>query len=240
MKKKPFFRFLWSFNSVVITLFILLGIGFLVFNIIGEILRNRKPAVITNVAADPEGREKWVLGTIQEVEGSPWILLPLISERKDLSASEPGMRKGLHSYSEGYSTPSRNVLFVNQETRDMHWLFSENAQLVTRIETVSRLPRYEKGRVADAILYHVVTTDSNGDGKLSSDDATDIAGSKTDGTHYRTIVKSVDRLFGVKTATADTFILLYQSNGRGYVSAVRIADMAVIDTKEMPQSERTP
>lgn len=238
--RQPLLRFLWSFNSVVITLFILLGIGFLIFNIIGETLGRKQPAVITNVAADPEGKEKWVLGSIQDIEGSSWILMPLISERKDLSVSDPGMRKGLHSYSEGYSTPSRNVLFVNQETRDMHWLFPGNVQLVTRIETVSRLPRYEEGRVADAILYHVVTSDSNADGKLSSDDATDIAASRTDGTAYRTIVKSVDRIFGVKTANPENFVLLYQSSGRGYVSAVRIADMTITDTREMPQSELTP
>jgi len=240
MKKRSIFHYLWSFNSVVITLFVLLGIGFLLFSVFGGLFGGREHPVITNLAPDPDGNEKWVLGSIQDIEGSSWVLMPLISERKALSAPDPGMRKALHSYSGGYSTPSRNVLFVNQETRDMHWLFPKNAQLVTSIEMVSRVPRYERGRVADAILYHVVTSDTNADGKLSTEDATDIAASKTDGTACTTIATTVDRVFGVRASRAGTFILLYQSHGRGYVSGVRLADMAVIDTREMPRSEETP
>jgi len=231
---------MWRFNSIVISLFIITIIGFVAFNVIKDAMKRKPPAVITNVAADPEGKERWVLGSIQDVEGTEWLFLPLVSEKKDVSLSDAGMRKGLHSYGDGYSIPSRNVLFVNQQTRDMHWLFPLNEQIVTKIETVSRLARYEKARIADAILYYVVTRDTNSDNRLSSDDMTDIAASRTDGTGYRVIAKSVDRIFGAKTANADQFILLYQSGGRGYLSVVRVSDLTVEETKEMPKSEKTP
>ncbi len=221
--------------GILLLLISVLGIGG--FYILKELFPHEPPTVITNVAQDPQGDEKWTLGSSEEIEGTDFVYIPLVSERKNISMPEPGMAKTLRYYEPGYFAPSRNILFVNKLTGEMRWLFKGNKQLISHIGLLSVRKRYDKDRKIDAILYQVITHDTNGDNKLDSNDKADIALSLPDGNRYKEVIRSVERIFGTLSIEGHEVLVLYQSEGKGYAAAVRLADMSVHRTKEMPKVE---
>jgi len=90
------------------------------------------------------------------------------------------------------------------------------------------------------MLYQVIGKDTNADNKLTSEDLADIAISLPDGTRYKEVFQSVERLFGAMIIGGQDVLILYQSKGRGYASTIRLADMSVQDRKEMPKIEQKP
>lgn len=122
----------------------------------------------------------------------------------------------------------------------MRWLFKDNRQLIADIEMLSVLKPYDQNRKIDAMLYQVIGKDTNADNKLTSEDLADIAISLPDGTRYKEVFQSVERLFGAMIIGGQDVLILYQSKGRGYASTIRLADMSVQDRKEMPKIEQKP
>lgn len=241
MEENRYFRFIWRINCVAIMLLLLSIMGIGGYYCVKEILVRDRPAVITNVAEDPKGEEKWTLGRPVEIDGTQFIYIPLVSEKKNISIPEPGMpKKALHLYGGGYFAPSRNLLFVNKQTREMRWLFKDNRQLIVDIDLLSVHKRYEKDRKIDAILYQVIRKDTNADKKLTSEDLADIAISFPDGSRYMELFQYVERIFGAMTLDGRDVLVLYQSKGKGYASTIRLQDMSIRDTKEMPKIEQAP
>ncbi len=233
MEQNRFFRIVSRFNGIAIMLILIAIIIFGGFNIIKELFYSRKPIVIKNVAEDPKGEEKWRLGSITELGGTDYIYLPLESEKKDVSVSGMSLAKsGMHEY---YFNPSRNILFVNKKTQEMSWLFKNNKQLINKMELVAKQKKYDNQRNIEAIIYQVVTRDTNGDGKLSTDDSADVAISYPDGSNYREIIKSVERLIGVLMLDDGELLIMYQSNGNGYTAKIKVGKGNNFSVKEMPK-----
>ncbi|MCP4986694.1 MAG: hypothetical protein GY928_11755, partial [Colwellia sp.] len=171
--------------------------------------------------------------------GTQFVYIPLVSEKKNISAPGQSFRKpGLHSYGRGYFSPSRNLLFVNKQTKEMNWLFNNNGQLITNIDMLSIQKQYDENRKTDAILYKIIKKDTNADGQLTSEDLTDIAISYPDGSHYKEIFQTVERVFGTMNLNGKEVLVLYQSKGKGYASTIHLQDMSVQDTKEMPRIDQ--
>lgn len=203
------------------------------FNIIMAMLHSNKPAVIKNVADDPKGEEKWRLGSITELTGTDYIYLPLESEKKEVPVSgEMFAKVGKRAY---YFNPSRNILFVNKKTQAMHWLFKSNKQLITALELVSKDKRHDSQRNIEAILYQVITKDTNGDGKLTADDSVDVAISNPDGSEYKEVLKSVERLIGVVMLDEKELLIMYQSGGNGLAAKVKIGKELNISENAIPR-----
>lgn len=241
MDDNRYFRFIWRINGIAIMCLVLFVIGFGAYNLIREMFSRDRHAVITNVADDPRGEEKWTLGSPQEIDGTRFVYVPLVSEKKNLQVSAPALSKsGLHEYAGSYFSPSRNLLFVDKSTRDMKWLFKDNGQLIADIDLLSAREEYEKNRKVDAILYRVIDRDTNGDRQLTSEDLADIALSNPDGTNYKEVLPSVEHLIGTMNLDGKEVLVLHQSKGKGYASTVRLRDMSVVDTKEMPKTEKIP
>lgn len=207
--------------------------------LVKEFFHHNPAAVITNVAQDPQGDEKWTLGSSEDIEGTDFVYIPLVSEKKNLSMPEPGMTQALYASRRGSFAPSRNILFVNKRTGDMRWLFKGNTQLITHIDLISVRKRYDKDRMIDAILYQVITHDTNGEKKLGLDDEVAIALSWPDGSRYKEVIRSVERIVATLSIDGHDVLVLYQSEGKGYVASVRLANMSVHSTKEMPKVKQT-
>jgi len=238
MEGNRFFLFIWRVNAVALLLILVFVVGFGGYNLIAEILPADGPVVITNIADDPAGEEKWSLGAPKKIDGTNFIYIPLESEKKNISAPVPALASGLHSYGGGYFSPSRNLLFVNKPTREMRWLFPDNGQLITDIDLLSRQEGYAKDRKIDAILYKIIKKDTNVDGQLTADDITDIAISHPDGSHYTEIFQTVERVFGAMSLDGMELLVLYQSKGKGYASTISLKDLTVQGTNEMPRVEK--
>jgi len=235
MEENRYFRTIWRINGVAIMLLVLFAIGAGVYIFSKEILHRNVPPVIKNVAEDPQGEEKWSLGSPREVDGTPFIYIPLVSEKKEISIPHPGfalMKVSGHNY----FSPSRNLLFVNRETREMRWLFRDNKQLIANIEMLSvSFKRYALDRKTDAILYQVIRNDTNGDKKLNSEDLADVGISLPDGSQYKDVLQSVEHIFAAMSLGGRDVLILHQSNGKGYASTIRLVDMSVQSINEMPK-----
>jgi len=180
MEDNRFYRFTWRYNGVVIMIALAGIIAFIACNSVKEIWNTRPTQVITNVAEDPSGQEKWRLGYPQQIEGAAYLYIPLISEREDIKLREIN-RKAAHSYgSEGYSNPTRNILFVNTARNEMKWLFPGNNLLITQVQLLPQ-SSYRNNRRVEAIMYQVMQKDTDGDKKLTIDDDRVIAFSMPDG-----------------------------------------------------------
>jgi hypothetical protein len=236
MGENRFFKIVWRINGVAIMFLLFIVIGVAAYHFIKEIFPEDAPAVITNVADDPQGEEKWTIGSPKEIEGTNFIYIPLVSEKKNISIPEPGLNKAMLS-TYGYFAPSRNLLFVNKQTREMKWLFKGNKQLIAHIDMLSVRQEYDRGRKIDAILYQVIVKDTNSDKQLNSEDLADVAISLPDGSRYKEVLQSVEHIFGAMSIGKSYHL---QSKGRGYASTIRLQDMSVIETKEMPKIEQTP
>lgn len=240
MEENRFYRFVWRVNGVAIMLLLVLAIGAGGYSIIREILQiGKHQPIITNVAADPKGEEKWKLGSPQGIDGTAFIYMPLESENKSVDVLIPnlGSMVAKRAYG-GYFSPSRNILFINSQTRDMKWLFNDNKQLIANMQMLSVQKRNEENREIDAILYQVISKDTNGDKKLTAEDIANIAISNPDGSGYKEVIQSVDQLMGSMSIKGREVLVLYQSKGKGYAATISLQDMTVRDTKEMPRVEQ--
>jgi hypothetical protein len=233
MEENRFFKFIWRLNGVAIMLLLLFLMVVAGYHCVKEILPRRRPVAVINVAEDPKGEEKWTLGNPQDIDGTPFIYIPLVSEKKEINIAKPGMvNKALRSYDGGHS---KNLLFLNKQTGEMKWLFKDNRQLVTNTNLLSLEKRYDKERKIEAILYHVIAKDTNGDKKLTSEDSADIGISYPDGSHYKELFQDVERIFGASVLGGREILVLYQSKGKGYASTILLQDMSIREKKEMPK-----
>lgn len=216
----------------------LLGmIAVALYNIVRELLHTRPPQVIRNVADDPSGEEKWRLGHPQQIEGTSFVYIPLISEQEDIKLRDVRHKGSLHSYGgEAYSNPTRNILFVNMERNEMKWLFPTNGQLVTQVQMLpENAYNDDKKRSTKAILYQVVQKDTDGDKRLTVDDDTVIAFSLPDGSKYKDVLSSAERLIDATLLENKTLFLMYQTKGVGYASTLRLGDFATVKKVELPK-----
>ena len=232
MDENRFFKFVWRLNGIAIMLLLL----FALYSVGHELIRQMRqrpsaPAVITNVAQDKTGEEKWSLGYPREIEGTDYIYVPLGSQIKKIPASGSG---GIGVVRNSDTATTRNLLFVNGQTREMRWLFKGNNQLIENIEEMPQ-PRYREKDKVEALLYTLIRRDTNGDKKLTLDDQSDLAVSLPDGSHYKEIVRSVEDVIATMVPNGSEIVLLYQSGGKGYMSTIRLQDMSIQETKEIPK-----
>ncbi|MBI5446511.1 MAG: hypothetical protein HY900_35510 [Deltaproteobacteria bacterium] len=172
-----------------------------------------------------------------DVPGTDYVCIPLLSEKKGVDVPTPVLGSGIHSYSGGYAPQSRNLLFLNRKTAEMKWLFPNNRQLITEIEMLSPPQEADKGRKVDAILYRVITEDTNGDMQLTSADAAAVTASTPDGSRYKYLFGPDARVIGAMDVGDQRGIVLYQLNGRGYASILDLSGLSIIATREIPKSE---
>ena len=208
------------------------------YSLAKEILRNRPPQVIRNVAEDPSGQEKWRLGYPQQIAGTTYIYIPLVSELEYVKLRELNLKKEFHSYGSNqdiYSSPTRNILFVNSANNVMKWLFPTNNQLISQVRLLSKSPYDGSKRTVDAIMYEVIQKDTNGDKKLTVDDANVIAFSLPDGSKYKEVLSAADRLIDVMLLENKSVFIMYQTQGAGYLTTLRLSDFTPISRSELPK-----
>lgn len=232
MEDSKFFKFVWRFNGIAIMVTIIVAIVTMAGSILGGFWKKNEP-IIANVANDPDGQEKWRLGYAQKIRGRV-VVIPLVSERKYVKVGVPGMKSALHSYGDSYS--GRNLLFIDGESNQSKWLFPTNNQMITSCKFLPKDDEY-KNKDVNFIVYEIVTEDTNGDKKLTSDDTASIAVSSFDGSNYKVIAPKVNRLIDVSQISNDRILMIYQKNKIGYSATYSIAGFSLLDQKELPKTQ---
>jgi hypothetical protein len=194
------------------------------YTIFKESTKKKEVRNIVNVTDEATVDEKWKLGYLRNVDGTPYVMVPLHTDQSYA-----------HSYYSKSSNSTRNYLFINSKTNDKKWLFDTNEYLIINDEFLSEKSYREDSRVIRAILYHVVKSDTNRDKKLTNEDASDVLISKPGGGGLKSILLGLDIFIGHRTLDKDTLLLVYQKKGVGYSATLSIKNLELSNVSELPR-----
>lgn len=226
MEQNRFFRILWRFNAVVISLVGIVSFVCLLFGgyqIFKDITRKSSSQNIVNIETSDEVKIDWHLGSSEKIKGHSVLKIPLFSGQK---------------YSQSYYSKSvkssRNYLFINTETDSKHWLFSHNDYLVESAEELG-LGGCQSQKISLAIIYEVIKSDTNIDMRLTNSDLKTLAISKPDGTNYIELVTELDDVIDYDVVNDNLVYVLYKKNDVVYSASINLSNFAVQNETEIPK-----
>lgn len=229
MEENRFFKWIWRINNIAVFIGL---IGFFYLFYKNEIQRNsyNEPReVITSVAEDPKGLEKWVLEENHEAYDSDYILLSLVSKNNKIKRINQ-----ISSYSKGryYSDTAKNILFINTKENSSSWLFKGNSQLILRYHSLLSPKKEINTKV---IYYEVIDKDTNGDKVITEDDKSNFAVSEMSGMNYKVIVSGMEKQITLKMIDKDTLHLVYQKEAKGYSLKLDVNSFKILSNELLPK-----
>jgi len=239
LENSKFFNWVWRLNGLIILASLFIALAFIAYLSISELSRQMPEAhIITNVADDPRGQEKWVLGSSKEFHDSDYIAIPLVSEREEVESDAAAFySRDSYRYD---SRASKNVLFINGKTNDSKWLFPSNDQLINNFGSFPQGYEYIRESNKEIfIFYQVINSDTNNDGVLTKDDKQNLAVSKISGLNYKVIIENVDRIISKDIVGLNDLIIVYQKLGVGYAMKLSATDFKIISNIELPKVGNT-
>jgi hypothetical protein len=205
-----FFYFVWQFNALAIAgaavVCVLLGV-YAVVTIFNQKTRPRRVTNVVNVGEQENISEEFTLGNPTTIAGAQYVRVPLY-RGQSFSTS------GSSLYSKSSEQNVVNYLFLNFSSNESRWLFENAGQLLISSQLLSNKLKTmpDEQSVTVGIVYSVVERDSNGDNRLTGNDAISLAASAVDGTNYRKLIEGIERLYSVQQIADDRLLVLYQKN----------------------------
>ena len=156
-------------------------LAFAGYGIIRDVTRERNTHNTVNVQDENDIKEKWQLGYMSNIQGSPYVMIPLNSEQSYAQ-----------SYSSKSSSSTRNYLFINSLNNEKHWLFGNNDYLIAETDLLSEKEYDSDKREIRAIIYKIVKSDTHDDKSLTNDDLQTVGLSLPSGRGYKEILDKID------------------------------------------------
>jgi len=243
MEENKFFKWLWRINAIGLFLILCAGL----FSFINEQIRRSHrldipPEPISSLAEDPKGVEKWVLQSREEMLGTPYFMLALVSKYNKVKAKDKSYYATTNNLAYYHQNVAKNILFINSENSKASWMFKTNNQLIVQYESLlnnSRTPYYvqveRKESKAKLIYYKIIDRDTNGDKIITMEDKQSFAVSKVSGKGYKVIVRNIESIINMKYNKNNEMYLVYQKEGMGYMLRLNIETLEVIDNIVLPK-----
>jgi hypothetical protein len=155
-------------------------------------------------AANPKGRSTILLeiGRVERIVGTETEMIPLEAREKG-----SGFSSGPN-----YRAETRNLSFVSAQAPKARWLFDKQSNLILVFSQLRPRPDVvgnDKSRT-EAIYVEYVDQDTNGDGRLSADDHSNVALTKADGTVMVKVLAGVNRVLSYDVDGERKFSIIYQ------------------------------
>jgi hypothetical protein len=231
MRTSRVFRVIWRIDGVLLLLaFLLLG-GAALVAVISTALRDHRTDTPPPVAVAQHG-EQLFFGSVEQVEGSPFVLLPLEVRRhgSKLSSGSP------------YEGSTRNLLFYDVATGSAHWLRADHGALIVehellRMHGAAQHPwdRGEKGDPVRWIRYELVTADTDRDGSVTAEDAHDVAVSGPGGEGFAAVVGGVDEVLGYAPVHDGTLTVFFRRSQEEFAGVIDLAAKKLRRTVSLPK-----
>ena len=223
---KPF-RIIGRINSILILLGGLLVIGILGYALY-QIVKSHTGEIRTTDIVNTEPGEsievQLELGSFEQLPGITYWWAPVMSTQNYRYSSY-----------DKETTAIRNYLFVNALDKSSHWLVPNNRSLFLKAGPLLYKTDNSSPESADWLQYDVVKSDTNQDGRLTSEDEKTIAVSRVTGENYRELIQNVSRVLGSTLRDKDTLLFFYTVEKQGYVAEIRLSDQTVTLTKALPK-----
>lgn len=227
------FRWLWRFNAVVFAFAGTLLIAVLVFALYEiidrELLRERRSFDLSSSSGDIQEDGTHIFGEPDEVRGTDIVVVPL----------RPG-RLGLRSDQQGLPTfrqvrTAHNLLFIDARSNARRWLLPDDRSLIFDFASFPTAGWSRGGAVpARAIVYNVIKSDTNADGKLGPGDLITFAISKVDGTGHTELISNISTIFGTTSASENWIVVAYEQKGVAHIATIDLEQSAIVSAEPAP------
>ena len=230
MEENKFFKLVWRFNGLLISIAGILAVCVLVFvafKLVRDITSERNTRNVINVSANAEVKENWRLGKFIEINDKQVLMIPLYSDQ---------------SFDRAYYSKStksiRNYLFIDTSDYSQNWIFDKSENLITRSELL-RLGDYNSAspNPVVAILYELVQQDTDNDVRLSAQDISTIAISNPSGSSFKVLIEEVDSIVDFSLLSESELFLVYQKGGVSYSSVLNVTNGEVVKTTKLTMTD---
>lgn len=210
MRASRFFRIVWRVNAlfllaaglaVVVLLLVALGAG------VAALVRDHR-AEPEPVAVVPERGESLFLGRVEEVDGTPYVVLPLLAGERD----GPGFSSG------SSDREQRNLLFHDVEKGASRWLLPAHTTRIREFvlvredgkETQAGYGADEPGKPVRWIRYELGPAASGDD---DGSDRTTLAVSGPSGSDLTRVLEGVDEILGFGPLRGTRQVVFFRRGG---------------------------
>lgn len=206
---------------VVIGFFVLIVFGYGGYQVGRYFLRERTINDLANAEGQKDNNLKMSLGNFRELEGTPYLIAPVNSQKNYRQSSYEKKPLNIHNY-----------LFVNGNDKSARQLVRENNFLFLNAQEVVLERRADK--IVRGMWYKVVKADTNNDTRLDDKDKKTIAVSDVSGSDYTEVIDEVDRFLGSHQKTSTTLLVFYEFDGREYVGEIDILKRVLVEKVVLP------
>ncbi|GAB3029299.1 MULTISPECIES: hypothetical protein [Oleiagrimonas] len=222
------FRWVWRINGVL--LLALLVFALIVFSLIpsgfhpGRNEVAQEGSITPHTASHPHVPALH-LGLMRDLSGTPMLYAPLKAADPDSTVS----------FSGSVSTQVHNVLFFDMSTKQEHWLFKNNRQVISRPEVLEHnMPapsaNMKPAKKAVGLIFGV----RRQTGDPTSAALWDIELASVDGRRVTTLASDVDAMMGFHFADGTRALLVfYTSHGAAHVLNVDLETHKVLSTRKL-------
>jgi hypothetical protein len=204
---------------------LIIVLGFSAYQIYKYVTRDRIAAsVIFNNPGDPNVKTTKVgLGNFEIVEGTPYRIAPVTIEQS--------VDRGY--YEKGAVSPT-NYLVLNVIDKSAIRLVPKNTTLFIQTQKIGKNDKQGRLVKASGIWYTVVKADTNDDKRLSESDRKTIAVSDVSGANYTEVIPKVDRLLNTFQLNETNVLMIYETDGKSFVTELDLSQRKALETKELP------
>lgn len=237
MDSSPVFRTISRINSVLLLVgLIALGVMALVAAT-SSMDWSRRVHRAQPAAVMPATGEKLFFGSVEAVDGSPFVLLPLESRR-------PGMKLSSGSSHTGHT---RNLLFYDAASGEARWLRSDHRAVVFSHELLREsgavLARWESRKPGAStsdpvrwIRYDLALSDTNGDAVIDESDARQVAVSGPDGKDLAVVLDRVDEVLGYTVPESGKLVVFFRRGEGEFAGEISLTARKLVRTVPLPKS----
>jgi len=226
MEENKFFKLVWRFNGLIISVAGVLAVAVLVFvtyKLFHDVTRDRATRNIVNIEENADIKENWRFGQLSKLNDNKTLMLPLYSDQSFDRA-----------YFSKSSNSTRNYLFINIATSEKKWLFDHTNYLIERSDKL-REGDYSSDKPVIAILYQLVQLDSDQDNRLSASDLSTIAITNPDGSGYKELIKEVEKIVDHILLNQTELFLIYQKAGMSYSAILNLKSFEMNKAEKLPR-----
>lgn len=159
---------------------------------------------------------------IQKVTGSNTRMLLLSAEGRSGKL-----------YSGGYGSETRNVLFLTGAAKKARWLFPSQSNLILVTDQLREDKEKEHKAPTKALYFEFVTKDTNGDGKITSQDRSTVGLAKPDGTGFVEVLKEVTRVLSHELLDDKILSIVFQSGQTIRHATFSLSSLAMVSEAEV-------
>ncbi len=235
MRTSRLFRTIWRLNGVLILLaFVLVG-GVALVAATSSAVWSRHGNRAAPAAVMPVTGEKLFFGSIENIDGSSFVLLPLEARRAGVKLSSGS----------SHVNETRNLLFYDASTGSAHWLRPDHTAVIVSHELLR-----ESGAVQQRwdsrppaandpvrwIRYDLATADTNRDGEIDADDVRQVAVSGPDGKDFAVVLDRIDEVLGYASPEGGKLVIFFRRDESEFAGEINLAGRKLVRTVPLPKS----